>query len=129
MAIFSIKPLIHLSREVVKKWDGSGSLVVLFYAVTGSITRILPLPEQPPLLPEQPLPLPEQSLPLPEQPLPLPLPLPEQPLPLVLLEQPLVPLPLPEQPLPLVLLEQPLVPLLTEDMCFSAGPHKSSAAI
>ena len=40
MAIFSIKPLIHLSRDVVKKWDGNGSLVVLFYAVTGSITPI-----------------------------------------------------------------------------------------
>ena len=31
-----------------------------------------------------------------------------------------------QQPLPLVLLEQPLVPLLTEDLCFFAGPHKSS---
>ena len=40
MAIFSIKPLIHLNREVVKKWDGNSSLVVLFYAVTGSITPI-----------------------------------------------------------------------------------------
>ena len=40
MAIFSIKPLIHLSRVVVKKWDGNGSLVVLFYSITGSITPI-----------------------------------------------------------------------------------------
>ena len=75
MAIFCIKPLIHLSREVVKKWDGNSSLVVLFYAVTASI---------------------------------------------------IWPLPLPEQPLSLVLLEQPLVPLLTEDMCFFAGPYRSS---
>ena len=30
----AIKPLIHLSRDVVKKWDGNGSLVVLFYTLS-----------------------------------------------------------------------------------------------
>ena len=40
MANFSIKPLMHMNREVVEKWDSNGSLVVFFCAVTGSIAPI-----------------------------------------------------------------------------------------